>query len=388
MTLPEDTGALSIDFLIGFTIFILAFIWVATMIPGMLVGLNANNIDYDAVAYRTGVILTEDPGWPEIPAWESKTDGEKYDITRFGLAIRKDSPNLLSQNKIDRFFNVSTTDPNAGFIYPDDYQPRVIFGDYPYKFNITLRDVQRDKIYSVGEILPEDFGDGESRLNEYGYIRRLVKIKSTGNATVNVSEKRNFYLNTTMSNQNNVTTHTFSILLNISRLKGGIEDPVHPVDASRAHDPAYIIDPTRDLTIINVTNINKTLNIDQRTSTTIHLMNISMNYLDPSSRTMTKVRNLYDMEIDGFPKSSTEYIYDDPNGFPVKDDISLVLQPTDIGAVSGLSNNPVYLNMTFELSNPSAFLNNSFSKPFDYNYDPTNVTQSTLHDGILEVAIW
>jgi hypothetical protein len=117
-------------------------------------------------------------------------------------------------------------------------------------------------------------------------------------------------------------------------------------------------------------------------------MNISMNYLDPSSHTMTKVRNLYDMEIDGFPKSSTEYIYDDPNGFPVKDDISLVLKPTDIGAVSGLSNNPVYLNMTFELSNPSAFLNNSFSKPFDYNYDPTNVTQSTLHDGILEVAIW
>jgi len=387
VTLPEDTGALSIDFLVGFTIFILAFIWVATMIPGMLVGLNANNIDYDAVAYRTGVILTEDPGWPEIPPWETKTDGEKFDITRFGLAIRKDSPNLLSQNKIDRFFNVSTTDPNAGFIYPDDYQPRVIFGDYPYKFNITLRDVQRDKIYSVGEILPEDFGAGESRLSEYGYIRRLVKIKSIGNATVNVSEKRNFYLNTTMSNNNNVTTHTFSILLNVSRLKGGIEDPAHPVDASRAHDPAYIIDPTRDLTIINVTNINKTLNTDRQTDgTLIHLMNISMKFLKDGS--MTSVRNIYSMDIDGSPYSSTSDIYNDPNGVPVMDNVSLVLQPNDISAVSSLSDYPVYLNMTFELSNPSAFLNNSVSRPFDYNYDPRNVTQSTLHDGILEVAIW
>lgn len=32
MTLPDDIGAMSIDFLIGFTIFMLAFIWVATMI--------------------------------------------------------------------------------------------------------------------------------------------------------------------------------------------------------------------------------------------------------------------------------------------------------------------------------------------------------------------
>jgi hypothetical protein len=200
VTTTHDHGAMSIDFLIGFTIFILAFVWIATMIPGMLVGLHATNIDYDAVAYRTGVILAEDPGWPETPGWETKLDEAKdMDIIRFGLAVRKDSPNILAQKKIDRFFNLSTpANPTVGFIYPDDYQPRAIFGDYPYKFNITLRDVQREKFYSVGDILPEDTVTSGSRVVEYGYIRRLVKIKSTSNASINLTDasRKNFYLNT------------------------------------------------------------------------------------------------------------------------------------------------------------------------------------------------
>jgi len=61
--ITNDSGQISIDFLVGFTIFIIGFIFVITLMSGLLVGLQSKTIDYDAVAYRTGVILVEDlPG--------------------------------------------------------------------------------------------------------------------------------------------------------------------------------------------------------------------------------------------------------------------------------------------------------------------------------------
>jgi hypothetical protein len=131
-----DSGNLSIDFLVGFTIFILAFIWVVSMIPGLLINLQGYTIDYDAVAYRTGVILAEDPGEPPIPAWEKAPTPN--DVVRFGLSISKDTPNILSEEKVNQFFCTSV------FSYPDDYHERVIFGDYPYRFNISLTEVGSD----------------------------------------------------------------------------------------------------------------------------------------------------------------------------------------------------------------------------------------------------
>ena len=62
--MTDDSGIQSIDFLAGFTIFMVSFIWVATMVPGLFIGVQSYTIDYDAVAYRTGVILAEDPGQP------------------------------------------------------------------------------------------------------------------------------------------------------------------------------------------------------------------------------------------------------------------------------------------------------------------------------------
>ena len=64
--MTDDSGIQSIDFLAGFTIFMVAFIWVATMVPGLFIGIQSYTIDYDAVAYRTGVILAEDPGQPVL----------------------------------------------------------------------------------------------------------------------------------------------------------------------------------------------------------------------------------------------------------------------------------------------------------------------------------
>ena len=55
----EDSAQLPVDFLVGFTIFILCLIAAANFVPSLLVGLQrTSHIDYDAVAYRTGVVLT------------------------------------------------------------------------------------------------------------------------------------------------------------------------------------------------------------------------------------------------------------------------------------------------------------------------------------------
>src|SRR5271157_427349 len=93
----NNSGLLSIDFIIGFTIFMIAFIAVAVLISGLLVNLQSKTIDYDAVAYRTGVILVEDPGTgdpiPDYPSgfvkpsdWEVISDPKTSLIYRFGLS--------------------------------------------------------------------------------------------------------------------------------------------------------------------------------------------------------------------------------------------------------------------------------------------------------------
>jgi hypothetical protein len=399
----RDDGAISIDFLVGFTIFILAFVWVATMIPGMLIGLKATTIDYDAVAYRTGVILAEDPGQPVT--WETASDASKdTDITRFGLAIRKDTPNILSERKIERFFNQTnlTTDPKVGFIYPDDYRPRTIFGDIPYPFNITLRDVQNDKVYAVGDILPEDSGTALG-LTEYGYIRRLVKIQpASSNATIDMTDDKNRNYKTVwnksdpeaLNSSENVLVHTFAVQLNVSKLKEREYDPalnpIFTVNAARAHDPAYLIDPTKDLTIINVTHIKSTLNADRQSDgTTISLMNISLKALEPPNNMVTKMSYNSPITDGTLHDNDGNFIYNNGNGYPVVDDVSVILKPDDVYQATGKGNGyPVFINYTFELSRPSAFLNTTNSTPFDYNYDPANVTQPALRDGILEVAVW
>ena len=54
-SLREREGAnLSLDFLVGFTVFIIAFIYVATLIPGLLLDLQNKNIDYNACCLPYG----------------------------------------------------------------------------------------------------------------------------------------------------------------------------------------------------------------------------------------------------------------------------------------------------------------------------------------------
>jgi hypothetical protein len=360
--MTDESGNLSIDFLVGFTIFMLAFVWVVSMVPGMLIGLQSRTIDYDAVAYRTGVILVEDPGWPASPAWESYTDGQKNEITRFGLAVSKDSPNIISEDKINRFFCTS-------FIYPEDYHTKAIFGDYDYSFNISVLDSERKQIRSVGDILP----DG------YGYIRRLAKIKGLSNATIGQSqiEQRRY------NNTENVSTHEFSVVINNTKLLGEIRDP------------AYQIDPARDTIIINITDLRSTIKEfptaappikrDGAGKVSITLDSIKVYRWDAG--TLSLVRTYDKPYIDGRNAPDT------PPVFGIEDNVSLVIDPR-VFDIMKAGYSQVYINYTFSVSPDCTFLNNTNNLQanpqgsFSYDYFPQNVTQPRLRDAVVEVAVW
>jgi len=360
--MADDSGNLSIDFLVGFTIFMLAFIWVASMVPGMLIGLQSRTIDYDAVAYRTGVILVEDPGWPAAPAWESYPDGQKDQIIRFGLAVSKDSPNILSEDKLNRFF-CST------FSYPDDYHSRAIFGDYNYFFNISVLDEERNQMRSVGDVLP----DG------YGYIRRAVKIKGLSNTTIGQSQIEKHHYN----NTENVSTHEFSVVINNTKLLGEVGDP------------SYQIDPARDTIIINITDLRSTIKefptaspkIVRNGAGRVSITLDSIKVYRWDAGTLSLVRTYDKPYIDGRNTPDTP-----PIG-GIEDNVSLIIDPR-VFDIMKAGYSQVYINYTFTVNPDCTFLNNTnnlLANPqgsFSYDYFPENVTQPRLRDGVVEVAVW
>jgi PKD repeat protein len=356
-----DSGVLSIDFLIGFTIFLLAFIWVVSMIPGLLINLQGFTIDYDAVAYRTGVILAEDPGMPPVPSWENAPTAN--DVVRFGLALSKDTPRILSEDKVNQFFCTSV------FTYPEDYQERVIFGDYPYRFNVSLIEGGSDHPSRyVGDVMS----------GSYGTIRRLVKIKGPSNATIDYT-----YMNTHgYIRGENETRHEFSIVINNTEL---LRDKVT--------NPIYQIDPSREKFTINITDLNQTMFPDREGCFNVSLEKIYIYVVDEK---ITPLHHFYTPMINGtqYRDITSDALYDTELPKDIKN-ISLVFYPKTI-TWSDYSH--VYINLTFVLEKTSnacacptcpgsRFLNNTPGIPFDYNYHPDNVTQPLLRDAVLEVSV-
>jgi hypothetical protein len=369
----DDTANLSIDFLAGFTIFIIAFIYVATLIPGLFLGLQSNTIDYNAVAYRTGVILVEDPGSPVswgIPGIYSDYYIQTNSI-RFGLALSRDTPNILSVQKVNRFF-CST------FVYPQDYRSRVVFGDYPYLFNISLQLSGDNTTKSIGDIRP----DG------YGYIRRVVQLKGWSNATIG---------STTISALNfkstaNVTTHVFSIQINSTDLLDNATNP-------SCNNPLYQINPWEDQIMVNLTDLNTMYYPGSNPHVNLSRITIlkaqqSQSYPSPPLSVLEDFTS--GSSLSGVPPF---YVYTDGNYTPtlpvnVTNNLSLMFTP---GFFYQMGNNNIYqldtttqlyVNLTFQLDNNDWYLNNTASGPFEYNYNPAYVTQPGLRSGVMEIAVW
>lgn len=367
--MTDDSAILSVDFLVGFTIFILAFIWVATMVPGLFIGLQSYSIDYDAVAYRTGVILVEDPGAANPDAanplpWELQSD--KRDIVRFGLAVSRDTPRILNENKVNRFFCTTT------FSYPGDYKSRAIFGDYPYRFNITLFENDRNLYRSVGDIIPQNF--------TYGFIRRDVKIRGYSNTTIGEAYLKAHKYNNTEALKN----QKFTIIINNSYLLNDMPGNI----SNRNGDAVYRINPLQDRIMINLTNLDKTRRPDlQGTPITVKLSKVEIlctafNSIPPQQPTTCTLAG-------GNFTYVTESEAAETPPVTIKDgNLSMVFSP---GAFAGTpADESIFINMTFEVDPVQQYLNNTHraANPFSYDYSPANVTQPELRDAVLEVAVW
>ncbi|MCK9276532.1 MAG: hypothetical protein M0P22_00400 [Methanoculleus sp.] len=353
---------LSLDFLAGFTIFMLALIMVVSMVPGLLAGLQSSGIDYDAVAYRTGVILVEDPGWPAYPQFEQPWElVDKDKIQRMGLAVSKDTPNVLLSTKVERFFQNSTKE--NPFFTPEDYRKFVIFGDIPYSYNFSLNISHPDGTYGLkqaGDPLPPG----------YGYIRRVVKIKEPGVAvivgnTTSPSESPYWTSSPTMPTQN------FTVRLNFSQL------------LNQSINTAYRIDPRTEPVNVTITNFEAYLN-DTSGAT---LKSVTFRKWDPTRPGIGPApipfsygkddTDYYTLCIDGKP----EFYSPEPNA-QVSSNISLVLKPAATSLFPLDQNSILDIKFNFDHDPPETNITGT------HLYDYVNVTRTDLKTAVLEVAIW
>lgn len=339
----DDSALLSIDFLAGFTVFLLAFIVAASMVPGMLASLQSSTVDHDAVAYRTGVILTEDPGW-----WFNKVtmtghthwEGERTaldHIQRMGLAISKETPGILSKGKVDRFFNKIEYNANPKF-----YSSRLFFSDYPYTFNISLKEVGSDTPLSIGSPVPKDTTD-------YGSIRRMVMVKEVGPA---IKDSSSFH-----SSDNTIGAKTFAIRLNFSEI---LSKPL-----------AYRVDPYEDRIEVRLENLNH-----YNDNANVILEDLSL-FRGPSKIPTNRLKDTrYSILKVGDETKNPE---DQPS---IADNITLILKPGFFTYEIVKPSETVDIKFTFNKTEPTTdwtYLNDTY----DYASTPSPLTPA-----VLEVAIW
>ncbi|HOI13687.1 MAG TPA: hypothetical protein PLG75_07500 [Methanoculleus sp.] len=333
--------------------FMLALIMVVSMVPGLLAGLESSGIDYDAVAYRTGVILVEDPGWPVYPPWEMNDLAHKGEIERIGLAVSKETPNILLSTKVDAFFNDS-------FFDRDDYRRLAIFGDIPYSYNFSLSSGGA-LIEQTGDLLPPG----------YGYIRRVVKIKEPAVAVINGSFAPQY--TAASSNQEFIVRLDFGQLL----------DPTI--------GPAYRIDPRTEPVNVTITDFGEYLNMTEPSVTNATLKSVTFWKMDPTRPIPQFTRipfayniidsNLYTLYIGG---NQNPYSLRPDGGVEVSDNISLVLKPAATSLFTLDQNSILDIRFNFD-DDPSR---TNITGIHHYDYNQTNVTRPDLKPGVLEVAVW
>jgi len=332
----NESAVSSVDFLVGFTIFLLAFILVVDMVPGVLIGIDSNTVDYDAVAYRTGTILVEDPGWPVFPAWEQYDSSHKNEIQRMGLAVTKESPCVLSYPKITKFFETS-------FFTPQDYREKVIFGEIPYSYNISLK-IEDGKTFYTGESVPE---------HSYGYMRRLVKVKTNSSASIDCRD----YLKSTAENMTRI-----SALISYEDL----QDPGTP--------EIYRIDPRTDRITVSINNFSESLNLTDITD-------IRLKKWDAGRGDYVDISDLVEDDAYELSDNGTRHYIDESWNVSTTSRVTMLLDPP-----LPFSEQPdTWLLLEFSISGDR--VGNYTGKQYRYG-DFDGFTPAQLTDGVLEVAVW
>lgn len=142
--LVTEEGQISIDFLLGISIFLLTLGFLIQFIPGLFLSTSEEG-SLNSVAYRTANILIEDPGW-----WENNThNGTDWEdnivyLSRIGLAYDKTprtkqtkTPNILNRTKIKRIQNGEMNETRLTF-YLGLYD-KINGAQVDYGYNITIQ---------------------------------------------------------------------------------------------------------------------------------------------------------------------------------------------------------------------------------------------------------
>lgn len=329
----RDDAVATFDFLVGFTIFIIAFIFVAAMIPHTLFSVQSSRIDYDAVAYRTGVILTEDPGMPAsstFPVWEQKANPQ--DVIRMGLSVEPGSAHILSKGKVERFFN------DTFFTYPDDYRRSLLFGDYPYSFNITLTMRNDPPVCSIGPTPPES----------YGAVRRVVVVKEPSLLFVSdsVPDHKKF-----RHEGNETPDQRFKVELPMIEL------------LNRSVDPLFRIDPRTDPIRIEILNFSYYLN---SSATEARLQGVEI-----TRDNVPITFPAYEIRLDGIQATLPA---------DISDSLNFTLNP--VPEPPWGSDHMIGITFIFQDDPPASLMTGT------HIYDYRNATFPDPKQGILEVAVW
>lgn len=100
----HNAGQSNIDFLFGLMVFMTAFLYVLTTVPGLFIPYQSNSVDLSSVSYRTSTLLAEDPGCfigsNNMPQSQWEVPENLPFLARIGLASSKSSPNQLSIDKV------------------------------------------------------------------------------------------------------------------------------------------------------------------------------------------------------------------------------------------------------------------------------------------------
>ncbi|MBP1928706.1 hypothetical protein J2741_001253 [Methanolinea mesophila] len=346
-----DSGQLSIDFLIGFSIFMITIIATATFASGLLAGLQSKSVDFDAVAYRTGVILAEDPGQPNafpgvvvlepVNEWEFVGRSQKDLVLRFGLSNYKSTPLIFSPTKLDAFDNSEIYD------IPLDYQTRMIFGNYPYHYNVTVSTLDGTVLSQVGE--PFNY------YSTYGRIRRVVLVKEPGEAVFDAG----------MYAYSPPDSLPFRIYIRSAEL----------FDSRRG--PTYWIDPMKEELRINLTGLSSAsvngTDVTLYSLSYSYYSNISGGYISPPGNSLLT----YATTDKGTSTNRIQdYVYlDIPAGY-------------FIGKVSEIAGNQVTLRINYDFGSTARF---NATSPLQANYAtplPGPPPRPDLVPAIMEVRIW
>jgi hypothetical protein len=413
----DDTGLLSIDFLAGFTIFMIAFIIVLTMVSGLLLGLQGKTIDYDAVAYRTGVILAEDagnPGGPGDPVdtgargWEfmdPTKPAEKDEVIRMGLAISKAYPNILSPIKVNRFFNNPYYYPAPDVYTTDDYRNKLLLKNFnnpdPYSPTYYHFNVQLDSVESTADVnaIPPGYvpqillpppqlyydmntpavGDEATGVNNYGDSRRAVKIKQPSCMVITLPPQPPAY------NQK-------SILISYDL------DPANPPDIHDTIDIRqsliYQIDPINEQTAINInvgTNVVPAIG-------PVKLQDVQVLVYTPS---ITNPGEFDTTPYTILPSSENVHIYYDTLKednvqkwspiLPIANNVFIIIDP---GYFTSKNLNPMGQRIDIQCTFDKAVANDLIGSPvYYYSYatvadPPVKIIQPFLIPAVMEVKVW